>query len=95
MQEPTGVYILGMVLVWLVLVLIGVLITIAPLILWRNTNRTNWLLALIAEQVGVPPQRIANIYKNGGSSSQIDSLSQEQKDDPLEYFDKNWNLKDK
>ncbi len=94
-MEHTGIYILGIVLVWLILVAIGLLITIAPLILWRNTNRTNRMLALIAEQLGVPPQRITYVYKNGGSSSPVDALSQAQMDDPLEYFEKKWNPKDK
>lgn len=35
------------------LIVVGVFITVAPLIIWRNTNRTNKLLVLIARQQGV------------------------------------------
>ena len=41
---------------------IGLCITIAPLIIWRNTNRTNRLLAEALRINGVSPTRIKRLW---------------------------------
>lgn len=57
----------GLGLTWLFFFVIGILISIAPLMIWRNTNRQNKLLALMARQVGVPATSIRIAWLQGGS----------------------------
>ena len=38
-------------LLWLIILIMGICLTIAPLIIWRNTNRTNILLQKIDKQL--------------------------------------------
>lgn len=52
---------------WLFFVVIAICITIAPLVIWRNTNRTNRLLALLLLQQGVPADTVNEVFKSGGS----------------------------
>lgn len=52
-------------LVWVVLFIVCLCIAIAPLIIWRNTNRTNRLLAIIAMKVGTDTEEIRSVL-NGG-----------------------------
>lgn len=40
------------IIAWVVLMAVVVCITIAPLIIWRNTNRTNRLLEDLLDEVG-------------------------------------------
>ncbi len=54
-------------MVWICVGIIGICISIAPLIIWRNTNRTNLMLALIAVQQGVPRAAITRVWEQGGS----------------------------
>jgi hypothetical protein len=54
-------------LISIAILIIGLCITIAPLIIWRNGNRTNRLLALIALQENIPHEVIRNVYNCGGS----------------------------
>lgn len=42
-------------------------ITIAPLIIWRNTNRTNRLLALHLLHQGVPADKVEEAFRSGGT----------------------------
>lgn len=49
-------------------VILGFCITIAPLIIWRNTNRANRLLALMAARAGVTPKEIKDVWIAGGGS---------------------------
>jgi hypothetical protein len=51
----------------LILFTLGVCITIAPLILWRNTNRTNRLLALQLARQGAKPEDVRSAWSDGGS----------------------------
>jgi len=60
-----GAGIIGLVIA-LSILLISICITIAPLIIWRNGNRTNRLLALIAVQVGVPVETVKETFHRGG-----------------------------
>ncbi|EFI36138.1 hypothetical protein Dthio_PD3592 [Desulfonatronospira thiodismutans ASO3-1] len=57
------------VIIVLLIVLLALLIAIliAPLLIWRNTNRTNRLLVLIALQSGVPPKHVKEVYRMPGS----------------------------
>lgn len=55
----------GIGFVWLVMVIIGLCIAIAPLIIWRNTNRANRLLGQIAIQLGCNPDDIQLIFSGG------------------------------
>lgn len=59
----------GFSFVWFVVfVILGICITIAPLIIWRNTNRTNRLLALMLLRQGVPAKVVVEAYTASGSS---------------------------
>jgi len=62
---------MGLGIIWLMIVIailiISVCISVAPLIIWRNGNRTNRLLSLIALRLGLPADRIrTTFYKGGG-----------------------------
>lgn len=61
----------GLGIIWIVVciisIIIGVCITISPLIIWRNTNRTNRLLALSLAQQGVPKTVITRAWEQSGS----------------------------
>lgn len=46
---------------------IGLLVAVAPVIIWRNTNRTNRLLALLLERSGVPSGTIRDAWEHGGA----------------------------
>ena len=58
----------GIGLFGVLLVILGICITIAPLIIWRNTNRTNRLLALMLSQRGVKPERVRAAWSQSGST---------------------------
>lgn len=59
----------GFAIVWvLFFAILGICITIAPLIIWRNTNRTNRLLALMLLRQGVPRDDVIAAYDASGSS---------------------------
>lgn len=59
----------GFAIIWAILIIIlGICITIAPLIIWRNTNRTNRLLALMLLRQGVPANVVVEAYGASGSS---------------------------
>ncbi len=58
----------GIGLFGVLLVILGICITIAPLIIWRNTNRTNRLLALMLSQHGVKPERVRAAWSQSGST---------------------------
>ena len=60
-----GLGVVGL-LISLAILIIGLCITIAPLIIWRNGNRTNRLLAIIALHQGVPPEKIKDAFSKGG-----------------------------
>lgn len=49
--------------------IVGLCIAIAPLIIWRNTNRTNRLLALLLQQNGVKSIEITHAWNKGGSDA--------------------------
>lgn len=53
-------------LFWLIFIVVGVLITVAPLVIWRNTNRQNRLLALMARNQGIPAVDICNAWDGEG-----------------------------
>jgi len=55
-------------ILWIAAFIIGICITIAPLIIWRNTNRTNRLLALMLLRHGVPREIVIEAYDASGSS---------------------------
>lgn len=57
----------GFIILFLAIIIISFCITIAPLIIWRNGNRTNRLLALLAFHSGVPANKLKEVYLNGGS----------------------------
>jgi hypothetical protein len=62
--EVQGIF--GLLIV-IAIIVFFICITIAPLIIWRNGNRTNRLLSLIALNVGVSPDQIRiAFYKGGG-----------------------------
>lgn len=48
-------------IIWLIALIIGLCITFAPLFIWRNTNRTNRLLSMIAIQNGADAQHVAQV----------------------------------
>lgn len=52
----------------IILLILGVCITIAPLIIWRNTNRTNRLLALQLARQGAKPEDVRSAWSQGGAS---------------------------
>lgn len=58
----------GVGIIWLLMFIVGICITISPLIVWRNTNRTNRLLALLLVRQGVPKSDILSAYNVGGAS---------------------------
>lgn len=59
----------GFAVVWVFFfVILTICITIAPLIIWRNTNRTNRLLALMLLYQGVPKKDVIDAYEASGSS---------------------------
>jgi len=49
------------------LIVLGICITIAPLLIWRNTNRTNRLLALQLARQGAKPEDVRSAWSDGGS----------------------------
>jgi predicted RNA-binding Zn-ribbon protein involved in translation (DUF1610 family) len=52
-------------LLWIMMFIICLCIAIAPLIIWRNTNRTNRLLAIIAIKAGADIEEVRSVL-NGG-----------------------------
>lgn len=54
-------------ILWLVAAIVGPCIAIAPLIIWRNTNRANQLLALIAVQLGAAPRDVQAVLSGGSA----------------------------
>ncbi len=60
----------GLGIIWLIvliaIIIVAICITIAPLIIWRNGNRTNRLLSLIALRLGVPSDKIRTAFYKGG-----------------------------
>jgi membrane protease subunit (stomatin/prohibitin family) len=46
----------------------GICIAVAPLIIWRNTNRTNRLLAIIAVQLGAAEEDVRTAWDSGGGA---------------------------
>lgn len=46
---------------------LSVCIAIAPLLIWRNTNRTNRLLALQLAKMGTAPVDVRKAWSDGGS----------------------------
>lgn len=59
----------GFAIIWAILIIIlGICITFAPLLIWRNTNRTNRLLALMLLRQGVPADIVVKAYAASGSS---------------------------
>lgn len=52
----------------LLLIILGICITVAPLLIWRNGNRTNRLLALMLIRQGVPANVVNEAYDASGSS---------------------------
>lgn len=63
--EGLGLGVVGL-LIYLAILIIGLCITIAPLIIWRNGNRSNRMLVLIALQLGVPAKQIKDVFSKGG-----------------------------
>ena len=60
-----GLGVIGL-LIPLAIIIIGLCITIAPLIIWRNGNRTNRMLALIALHQDIPSEKIKDVFSKGG-----------------------------
>lgn len=58
----------GLGLLWLIIFIISTCIAIAPLIIWRNTNRTNRLLALMLLQQGAKAEHVRGAWSQGGST---------------------------
>lgn len=57
------------------LVVVVICITIAPLIIWRNTNRTNRLLAELLVQRGVDRARVLRLWTSSAEDkSEFDKL---------------------
>jgi len=54
-------------IVWIFIVIVSFCIAIASLLIWRNTNRTNRLLALLLVQNGTEPNLISKAYYGTGS----------------------------
>jgi hypothetical protein len=52
--------------IFIAFIVISICITLAPLVIWRNGNRTNRLLALIALHQGIPAQKIQEVFSKGG-----------------------------
>lgn len=57
----------GFGVIGIIVFVLGICVSIAPLIIWRNTNRTNRILALIAAQQGVPKALITRAWEQSGS----------------------------
>ena len=57
----------GLGMVGFLLFVLGICITIAPLLIWRNTNRTNRLLALQLARMSTPPMDVRRAWSDGGS----------------------------
>lgn len=58
----------GFGILWLIFFVVCICISVAPLIIWRNTNRTNRLLALMLLRQGVPVDVVIKAYTASGSS---------------------------
>ncbi|SFM20455.1 Double zinc ribbon [Desulfomicrobium norvegicum] len=58
----------GLGLLWIIFLVLSGCVTIAPLIIWRNTNRTNRLLALMLLQQGAKPEHVRGAWSQSGSS---------------------------
>lgn len=58
----------GLGFLWLIIFIISTCVAIAPLIIWRNTNRTNRLLALMLLQQGVKPEHVRKAWSQGGAT---------------------------
>lgn len=52
---------------WIFIATVSFCIAIAPLIIWRNTNRTNRLLTLLLTQVKTDPILIGKTYYGSGN----------------------------
>lgn len=57
----------GLGLLWIIFFVLSVCVTIAPLIIWRNTNRTNRLLALQLAKMQTHPLDVRQAWTGGGS----------------------------
>lgn len=55
-------------LAWIFIAIVSFCIAIAPLLIWRNTNRTNRLLALLLTQNGTDPNLISKTYFGSGDN---------------------------
>lgn len=56
--------------VWMILIVVLLCVTLAPLFLWRNTNRMNRLLALQILQAGVDSELVVAAWKGSGGEIQ-------------------------
>jgi hypothetical protein len=68
---------------WIFIATFSFCIAIAPLLIWRNTNRTNRLLALLLVQNGVEPSLISKTYY--GSGINVDDLGIKESDNQKSY----------
>lgn len=64
--------------IWIFIALVSFCIAIAPLIIWRNTNRTNRLLALLLSQKGIDAELISKSYFNSGNDIEFTGVKPEQ-----------------
>lgn len=55
----------GIALLWVATILISVCIAFAPLVIWRNTNRMNKMLGLVALRVGASPEEVRAVMLGG------------------------------
>jgi hypothetical protein len=54
-------------LIFIIILVVSFCIAIAPLFIWRNGNRTNRLLALIAINQGISADQVREVFYSGGS----------------------------
>lgn len=63
-------------ILWIFIFIVSICITIAPLLIWRNSNRTNRLLALLLAQNGTDPNLISKTYFGSGNDIEYPGIKE-------------------
>ncbi|XPV76836.1 MAG: hypothetical protein ACNI27_02630 [Desulfovibrio sp.] len=62
--------------IFLVTLLAPVFLAVAIFKIWQNGNRTNRLLALIAQHQNIPSHVIKDVYENGGGRVSVSGVAE-------------------
>lgn len=63
-----GIIFGGGIIIWAFLFILGICLAIAPLIIWRNTNRTNRMLAALLIKEGMSSKKVYQIFYGNDSA---------------------------